>query len=338
MSTSDNCKDGVSKSNDGVCEVNNMLHKISTADEEDIIVSVCANCGKEGDDINNICNKCEQVKYCNASCKKKHRHKHKKDCEEHVRLAAELAAKLHDEKLFQQPPPEEDCPICFIQLPTLNTGSTYMSCCGKLICSGCIHAPVYDDQGNKVAKETCPFCRATKPKSNDEIVEREKKRVELNDPIAIYNKGVYYRDGYGYPQDHGKALELWHQAAELGHAGAYLGIGNAYFKGRGVEVDEKKATYYTELAAMGGDATARYNLGLDDVYAGNMERAIKHFNIAVRGGYADSLNSVKKIYSKGYATKEDYTKALQLYQEYLVEIKSPQRDKAAAADEYCRYY
>ena len=37
-------------------------------------------------------------------------------------------------------------------------------------------------------------------------------------------------------------------------------------------------------------------------------------------------------------TKEDYMKALQLYQEYLDEIKSHQRDEAAAADEKCRYY
>ena len=39
---------------------------------------------KEGDDINNICNKCKQVKYCNAACKKKHRQKHKKECERRV--------------------------------------------------------------------------------------------------------------------------------------------------------------------------------------------------------------------------------------------------------------
>ena len=52
-----------------------------------------------------------------------HRHKHKKDCEEHIRLAAErAAAKLYDEKLFKQPPLEEDCPICFLRMPLLNTG------------------------------------------------------------------------------------------------------------------------------------------------------------------------------------------------------------------------
>ena len=49
-------------------------------------VDVCANCGKEGSDLN-ICNKCQMVKYCNAACKKKHRSKHKKKCE---RRMAEL--------------------------------------------------------------------------------------------------------------------------------------------------------------------------------------------------------------------------------------------------------
>ena len=53
---------------------------MSTANNRD--VSVCANCGKEGTDVNNTCNKCNMVKYCNASCKKKHRHKHRNDCEE----------------------------------------------------------------------------------------------------------------------------------------------------------------------------------------------------------------------------------------------------------------
>ena len=66
--------------------------------------NTCANCGKEGSDVLNTCNKCNAVKYCNAACKKKHRKKHKKACERRV-------AELYDEKLFKQPPPEEDCSI-----------------------------------------------------------------------------------------------------------------------------------------------------------------------------------------------------------------------------------
>ena len=73
MSTSDSCKDGASKSNDDdVCEVIGKLGNMSTADMSKDNVSVCANCGKEGnsDKINNICNKCKQVKYCNAAAKR----------------------------------------------------------------------------------------------------------------------------------------------------------------------------------------------------------------------------------------------------------------------------
>jgi len=341
MSTSDKiCKDGASKSNDDglyLCELEKKFDNMSTADKGNI-VSVCANCGKEG--AKNICNKCTTVKYCNAACKKKHRHKHKKDCEEQVRLAAEHAARLHDEELFKQPPPEfGDCPICFLRIPTLNSGSRYKTCCGKVICSGCIHAPVYDNQGNEVDNQKCAFCRAPTPDSDGEIAERYKLRIEAEDPIAIYNQGIWYRDGMnGFTQDMKKALELWHRAGKLGYAEAYTNIGYAYSMGRGVEVDEEKAEHYYELAAMGGNERARHNLGILEENRGNIDRALKHYLIAVRGGYDGSLEAIKELYLNGHATKDDYTKALQSYQEYLSEIKSVQRDKAAAADEEYLYY
>jgi len=332
MSTSNSsCKDGASKSNDdGICEaVGSKLQKLSTAD-----ISVCANCGKEGDNVNNICNKCKQVKYCNAACKKKHRHKHKKECERRV-------AELHDEELFKQPPPEEDCPICFLLMPTLgSTGCRYQTCCGKIICSGCIHAPVFDNQGNEVDNEKCPFCRTPEPKSEKEFNQRRMKRVDLDDPIAMYNVGCDYRDGStGHPQDYTKALELFYRSGELGCAIAYLNIGYAYNHGKGVKVDKKKAIHYYELAAMGGNVSARYNLGLEEQDAGNMNRALKHHTIAARNGLSESLEVIKELYTNGHATKDDYTKALRLYQAYLSEIKSDQRDKAAAfdSDDY-RYY
>ena len=340
----DSCKDSASKSNDdGVCEENNMLQNMSTADNT---VSVCANCGKEGDDVNNICNKCKKAKYCNAVCKKVHKKKHKKDCEEFVRLAAEkheeelrLAAEKHDEELLKQPPPEEDCPICFLLLPTLSTGRRYQSCCGKVICSGCCYAPVYDNQGNEVNNQKCPYCRTPFPYAHKEGAERIKKRVKANDPIAIYNTGNYYRDGRnGYPQDDKKAIELWHRAGKLGDIESFLNIGSAYKFGRGIEVDLKKANYYWELGAMKGDVSARHNLGVNEEIAGNMDRALKHHMIAVRSGFAKSLGEIQEYYLNGHATKNDYTKTLHSYQTYLGEIKSPQRDKAAAFGEEFRYY
>ena len=56
-----------------------------------------------------------------------------------------------------------------------------MECCGKEICSGCCYADVYDNQGNIIADETCPFCRTPMPTSHEESFERLKKRIEIGD-------------------------------------------------------------------------------------------------------------------------------------------------------------
>jgi len=96
MSTNKICNDTLN--NDGVCEINDMLQNMSTADVEETTVSVCANCGREGSDIDNVCNKCKSVKYCNAACKKKHRHKHKKECR---KRAAKYSNNLRQQKIVQ---------------------------------------------------------------------------------------------------------------------------------------------------------------------------------------------------------------------------------------------
>ena len=307
-------------------------------DTDEVSADICANCGKgeENTDSLKACTACKMVKYCNRECQIAHRPQHKKECKKR-------AAELHDELLFKQPTPsKEDCPICFLRLPYLASGQRYQSCCGKVICGGCSYAPVYDDQGNKVdidKQNECAFCRVVAPKSVEGMVERLNKRVEASDAIATFNLGCCYRDGkYGYTQDYEKALELWHRSGELGYSSAYHNIGNAYHYGRGVEVDKQKAKRYHKQAAMGGDETARHTLGLVEEETGNMERAVTHHMIAVRGGYSDSLNRIKKLYSNGQASKDDYKKALQSYQAYLGEIKSKQRDEAATAREDYRYY
>ena len=78
---------------------------------------------------------------------------------------------ISDEELFKQPPPLEDCPICFLLLPVIGTGRKYQSCCGKRICSGCAHAPVYDNQGNEVDNKKCPFCRTPRAISDEESLD-----------------------------------------------------------------------------------------------------------------------------------------------------------------------
>ena len=61
-----------------------------------------------------------------------------------------------------------------------------------------------------------------------------------------------------------------------------------------------------------------------------MIRALKHFMIAVRGGHTNSVKRIQEMYMDGHATKDQYVNALRFHQAYINEIKSKQRDKAAA--------
>ena len=206
-------------------------------------------------------------------------------------------------------------------------------CCGKEICSGCIHAVRLRDKGG-----LCPFCRSPTP-NDEELVKRTKKRMEVGDANAIFNLGVCYSIGeFGLQQDYEKAFKLYHRAGELGYASAYYNVGRAYHFGEGVGRDDNRKYHYFELAAMGGFAPARHNLGSSEACAGNWDRALKHYVISAEGGFNDSVKSIQRLYMNGNATKDDYANALRAYQKYLEEIRSEQRDNAAAYDEGYKYY
>ena len=133
---------------------------------------------------------------------------------------------MSNENLFKRPPQKEDCPICFLRLPSLHSGWKYKSCCGKVICSGCFYANA-KMEGN--VDQLCPFCRTPIPISDEEDIEGVTKRVKVGDAIAIHNLGGFYSEGMkGLSRDWNKALELWHRAGELGCFDSHFNIGNAY--------------------------------------------------------------------------------------------------------------
>ena len=69
-----------------------------------------------------------------------------------------------------------------------------------------------------------------------------------------------------------------------------------------------------------------------------MDRTLKHHMIAAGLGDNDSLEKIKQLFMNGHASKDDYAKALHVYQANLVEIKSTQRDQAAAFNDAYKYY
>ena len=205
----------------------------------------CAACGKGGDGLKK-CGACELVRYCGAACQRAHRLQHKRECKKR-------AAELHDEAVFRLPPSREECPICFLELPIMTNLQKYNTCCGKILCYGCSIASAEQSD-----ESLCPFCRKPAARSIEERRKRIDRRIELNDPEAIFLFGMYYFEGgVGVEQDIGKAVELLHRATELGSINAHSKVGGLYWRGDGVQVDNKKANYHLEIAAMAGNVRAR---------------------------------------------------------------------------------
>jgi len=243
-----------------------------------INIVCCADCGGvAGEGVSlKACKSCMLDRYCNADCQRNHWKKHKKVCKRR-------AAELRDEALFKDPPAKEDCPICFLPMPSnliccvslppatissvpvndfaianeeLANPETeqYYSCCGKSICGGCIYSFRKSDND-----DYCPFCKA-EISGKTEKVEELMKRVEANDAHATCLLGSYYSHGQlGLQQDLVKGVKLWTQAAELGSSKAYFFLGKHYYKGQGGDLT--KAKFHYESAAIAGHEVAKNNFG-----------------------------------------------------------------------------
>ena len=282
--------------------------------------TICANCGEGEEESGNLksCAACKLVKYCSRDCQIAHRPHHKKECKQR-------AAELYDEKLFKEIEPEE-CSICMLPVVSLDQ-TTFMSCCGKSVCKGCIYAMTVSG-----GKDLCAYCRAPPPSSEEEHIKQTKKLMEKGYAEAYYVLGQHYAKGVlGLPQDQQKANELFLKAGELGCASGYCNLGNAFEQGRGIEVDRKKATHYWEIATMMGSLQARNILACMEVEAGNVNRADKHFMIAARAGSKAALDQVKVSYQMGFVTKDEYASTLRAFHERQKEMKSDERDKVAAS-------
>ena len=105
-----------------------------------------------------------------------------------------------------------------------------------------------------------------------------------------------------------------------------------YWKGNGVGMDEEKAAYHFEKAAIGGDPGARHLIAFTEEENGNIERAVKHLIIAANLGYDSSMKALWKHYSRGNITKEDLDATLRAHQAAVNATKSEQREIVDADD------
>ena len=196
-------------------------------ESEAVAASCCAACGiAEIDDIKlKDCDGCDLVKYCSDECKENHESEHEEQCKKR-------AAELRDERLFKQPESSHlgDCPICCLPLSLVQSKSTMMSCCSKVICRGCDH----EIRENEMRlTPSCPFCREPMPSTEEEVDKQRMKRVEANDPVAMVQQGIdHHKKG-----EYQSSFENLSKAAELGDAEAHFRVSVLYRDGEGVDKD-----------------------------------------------------------------------------------------------------
>ena len=252
-----------------------------------------------------------------------------------IKRLKKRAEELKDEQLYsqgQERPEGDFCPICTlpVALP-IEEHSLLNACCMKRICKGCAYA------AKKRGMLDCAFCRTPEPDNDADRLAMVMARVAKKDPAAIYFLGKKYDfGGLGLRKDMQKAVELYAEAAKLGSVDALNSLGNAYCDGNGVQEDEAKGIEFYKNAVLQGHVGSRHSLGVlehnndlgcDEDHKGNYDRAVRHFLISAKMGLKDSVETIKEMFMDGLATKEQYTDALEGYQDAVEEMKSHDRDE-----------
>ena len=257
-------------------------------------------------------------------------------------LVRKLEEELKGADLFAPLPPTDDCAICLVPLPHVQSKIVYKGCCGNRICKAChfeneasIKKQNEEESAGKKIASACPFCREPVPKSDPEVRRHLHAACLRNDHIAITQMGNHYWDGlHEAPQDDLKALDCWIRAVELGSFDACTNIGNGYNEGKGVAINEGRTALFYRVGALRGSIGARHKIGLSDYESGNHEIAIRHWKIAAEAGYQPSLDQLKKIYNAdGKMPGKDFISKAYLESNYRagpesqMEIKNEEREK-----------
>ena len=200
--------------------------------------------------------------------------------------------------LTSSPPPAkaEDCPVCFLSMPRHRDGGvSYQACCGNNICTGCLIAQSNIERRNF----SCPFCRSpTASCTEEEELNKLRKRAEEGSVGSIYNLGAAYKDGnFSCLQtDDLQALTLFLRAAEMKYADAFDSLAAMAFNGKGINEDRALATRLSGIACKMGSATAHFQLG-SYYFSEKWDRrkAKIHLSIAARGGDSEALGLLRNL-------------------------------------------
>jgi len=264
--------------------------------------------------------------------------------------SGEAKVAVGDPELWKAHPPTEDCPVCLVPLPLSKIDIVYYACCSRALCFACVkehHRAVQVTNGKRAEKElpplgmTCAFCRIPVPEEDAENIEVLEKKNRKDDAEAICCLASYYIDGvHGLPKDERRAVTLFFRAAGLGSVNAHSVLGERFaFDSRFDErndfffQDRNLGRNYLEIAAKGGDAGSRHNLGVLEYRRGSLSLAIKHFQLAAAAGFVDSMKELWKTFYRGRLSKFDLENTLRAHQAVCDEMSSEDRERHHAAQD-----
>jgi TPR repeat protein len=159
---------------------------------------------------------------------------------------------------------------------------------------------------------------ATKPDAA-EAAKWYRKAAEAGSAEGTRKLALLYREGApGVPQDVERALKLLHEAALDGDSGSYYtALGETYFMGVGVTVDQKKAVEYFRKSAEWGDAGGRtwfaYCLSGGHGVPKDIKEAERWLRLAVNQGAHQAMFSLGWLYEHGELGAANREQAVKLY-------------------------
>jgi len=169
------------------------------------------------------------------------------------------------------------------------------------------------------------------------LTDRDKKFIKKNlnitdpnnptDAKKQFNLGLKYLKGTSdIKQDYDQAYYWFNKSAEQGNAKAQFNLATMYFKGLGIDIDNKSALKWYTKSAEQGEPYAQFNLGfmhLNGLSAPkDTKQAIEYFTQSAKSGVAKAQLSLGIIYLEGTLLKQDFARAAKWIQKSRVQGES----------------
>ncbi|MCQ2070794.1 MAG: sel1 repeat family protein [archaeon] len=156
---------------------------------------------------------------------------------------------------------------------------------------------------------------------NEEDLRKVRELLEKNDsPMMHKTLGMmlYMSED---PRNVEEAIGHLEIAAEAGDGEAMGFLGDAYFKGVGVEKDEERGMDYFLDGALEGNVECMFNAGNEymkgDCVPADHAKAFDYLSMAAEGGSERAMNSLGIMYMCGYHVERNIKKAKRLFQKAL---------------------